>query len=88
MGSDVPYCVRGGTALAEGRGERLTPLPPLPSCYAVLCKPAFRAGNSCEECLGIALRQGVSGALRGLRPVEALGVSTGCAYGAARIPAD
>ena len=29
VGSDVPYCVVGGTALAEGRGERLTPLPPL-----------------------------------------------------------
>ena len=27
VGSDVPYCVLGGTALAEGRGERLTPLP-------------------------------------------------------------
>ena len=41
VGSDVPYCVLGGTALAEGRGERLTPLPPLPSCHVVLCKPAF-----------------------------------------------
>ena len=30
VGSDVPYCVRGGTALAEGRGEILTPLPALP----------------------------------------------------------
>lgn len=41
VGSDVPYCVLGGTALAEGRGERLTPLPPLPKCRAVLCKPPF-----------------------------------------------
>ena len=41
VGSDVPYCVAGGTALAEGRGEVLTPLPPLPACYVVLCKPAF-----------------------------------------------
>lgn len=41
VGSDVPYCVRGGTALAEGRGEVLTDLPPLPSCHVVLCKPAF-----------------------------------------------
>ena len=40
VGSDVPYCVRGGTALAEGRGERLTDLPPLPSCFLVVCKPA------------------------------------------------
>ena len=41
VGSDVPYCVMGGTALAEGRGEILTPLPPLPHCYVVVCKPAF-----------------------------------------------
>ncbi len=41
VGSDVPYCVRGGTVLAEGRGERLTDLPCLPECHAVLCKPGF-----------------------------------------------
>ncbi len=41
VGSDVPYCVVGGTALAEGRGERLTPLPPLPPCRVVVCKPPF-----------------------------------------------
>jgi 4-diphosphocytidyl-2-C-methyl-D-erythritol kinase len=40
-GSDVPFCVLGGTALAEGRGERLTPLPPLPPCRIVICKPPF-----------------------------------------------
>ena len=41
VGSDVPYCVLGGTALAEGRGEVLTPLPALPRCRVVLCKPDF-----------------------------------------------
>lgn len=41
VGSDVPYCVLGGTALAEGRGEKLTPLPPLPPCSVVVCKPPF-----------------------------------------------
>lgn len=41
VGSDVPYCVIGGTALAEGRGETLTPLPPLPTCHVVVCKPPF-----------------------------------------------
>lgn len=40
VGSDVPYCVRGGTVLAEGRGERLTDLPELPACWFVVCKPA------------------------------------------------
>ncbi len=41
VGSDVPYCVRGGTALAMGRGEILTDLPPLPDCFFVICKPSF-----------------------------------------------
>jgi len=45
VGSDVPYCILGGTALAEGIGERLTPLPPLPPCYLVLCKPTFSAST-------------------------------------------
>ncbi|MDE7218512.1 MAG: 4-(cytidine 5'-diphospho)-2-C-methyl-D-erythritol kinase [Oscillospiraceae bacterium] len=40
VGSDVPYCIRGGTALAEGRGEQLTDLPPLPPCWLVVCKPS------------------------------------------------
>ena len=41
VGSDMPFCVRGGTALAEGRGEVLTDLNPLPDCWFVLCKPDF-----------------------------------------------
>ena len=41
VGSDVPYCVRCGTVLAEGRGETLTDLPPLPPCFFVVCKPQF-----------------------------------------------
>lgn len=41
IGSDVPYCVRGGTALAEGRGERLTDWPALPPCWIAVCKPDF-----------------------------------------------
>ena len=41
VGSDVPYCVLGCTALAQGRGEVLTSLPSLPRCWAVLAKPGF-----------------------------------------------
>lgn len=41
VGSDMPFCVRGGTALAEGRGEVLTDLPALPDCFFVICKPDF-----------------------------------------------
>jgi len=41
IGADVPYCLCGGTMLACGVGEKLTPLPKLPVCYIVLCKPSF-----------------------------------------------
>ena len=41
IGSDMPFCIHGGTALAEGRGEILTDLPPLPDCWIVLAKPEF-----------------------------------------------
>ena len=40
-GSDVAFCLLGGTALAEGRGEILTPLRPFPACFFVICKPEY-----------------------------------------------
>lgn len=39
LGADVPYCVMRGTVLAEGIGEILTPLSPLPKCYILVAKP-------------------------------------------------
>ena len=41
LGSDVPFCLYGGTALAEGRGEVLTDLPPIPDCGILIVKPDF-----------------------------------------------
>jgi 4-diphosphocytidyl-2-C-methyl-D-erythritol kinase len=41
VGSDVPFCVRGGTVLATGRGEKLESLPAMPACRFVVCKPDF-----------------------------------------------
>ena len=41
LGSDVPFCVRGATALVRGKGERLLKLPKLPLCWFVLCKPSI-----------------------------------------------
>lgn len=41
VGSDVPFCVMGGTAMVEGRGERLRRLPDMPDCVFVICKPDF-----------------------------------------------
>jgi 4-diphosphocytidyl-2-C-methyl-D-erythritol kinase len=39
IGSDVSFCVYGGTALATGRGERIAELPPPPTCWIILAKP-------------------------------------------------
>lgn len=39
IGADVPYCVMRGTALAEGIGEKLTPLPAMPKCHILIAKP-------------------------------------------------
>ena len=41
VGSDVPFCVRGGTCLATGRGEKLESLRDFPGCLYVVCKPEF-----------------------------------------------
>lgn len=38
-GADIPYCIKGGTALSEGIGEELTALPDMPSCHIVIAKP-------------------------------------------------
>ena len=45
VGSDVPFCVVGGTALVEGRGERLRKLPDMPDCCFVVCKPEFSSST-------------------------------------------
>ena len=39
IGSDVSFCVYGGTALAKGRGEIITELPAPPTCWVILAKP-------------------------------------------------
>lgn len=41
VGSDVPFCTLCGTAMVEGRGERLRKLPDMPDCVFVVCKPEF-----------------------------------------------
>lgn len=45
VGSDVPFCVLCGTAMVEGRGERLRKLPDIPDCFFVVCKPNFSAST-------------------------------------------
>ncbi len=45
IGSDVPFCTLCGTAMVEGRGERLRKLPDMPDCCFVICKPSFSSST-------------------------------------------
>lgn len=46
LGADIPYCIAGGTKLAEGIGERLTELAPMPDCAIILVKPEASASTA------------------------------------------
>lgn len=46
IGSDVSFCVYGGTALATGRGEIIQSLPPPPNCWVILAKPAISVSTA------------------------------------------
>lgn len=79
VGSDVPYCVLGGTALAEGRGEVLTPLTPLPQCWAVICKPDFSVSTPelfrTIDSVRLRRRPDTAGVLRALEQGDLEGVA-------------
>ena len=79
VGSDVPYCVMGGTALAEGRGEVLTPLPKLPDCHIVVCKPPFPISTpelfGAIDCRKIRCRPDTDGMIAALQACDLGGVA-------------
>ena len=77
VGADVPFCVRGGTALGEGVGETLSPAPSPPDHRLLVVKPrrgadtakvyrAYDAGTAGAEATGRVLRALRSGDLAGL----------------------
>ncbi|MGI6181227.1 MAG: 4-(cytidine 5'-diphospho)-2-C-methyl-D-erythritol kinase [Agathobaculum sp.] len=79
LGADVPYCLRGGTMLAEGIGEKLTALPPMPHCWVVLCKPPFAVSTKevyrqIDE-TEIPVRPDTAGMLRALEQGDFAGVA-------------
>lgn len=46
LGSDVPFCLTGGTAFARGRGEKLEPIGSPPQCWVILAKPPINVSTS------------------------------------------
>ena len=83
LGADVPYCLLGGTALAEGIGEVLTPLPDLPSCSILLAKPTVSV--STKEVYGalradeIDIHPDIDGMVEALKAKDLRGVCDRCA---------
>ena len=79
VGSDVPYCVRGTTALAEGRGEILTDLAPLAHCWFVICKPDFPISTpelfSCVNVKKLAYHPDTKGMMAALEEKDLAGVA-------------
>jgi 4-diphosphocytidyl-2-C-methyl-D-erythritol kinase len=70
IGSDVPFSIEGGTKLAEGRGDILTNLPPMPHCHVVICKPPFSCSTpelfGLVKCEKIRARPDTEGILKAL----------------------
>ena len=56
IGADVPYCILRGTALAEGIGEKLTPLPPAPRCPVLMRTWSIRISTGCFRPFRIRMR--------------------------------
>lgn len=79
LGADVPFCIRGGTALAEGKGERLTPLPDLSGIHVVLCRPDFLCSTQelfrAIDRLKIRLKPDVSGMVKAVEEQDLQGVT-------------
>ena len=80
LGADVPYCLRGGTMLAEGIGEDLTALSPMPHCWVVLCKPPFAVStkDAYREMDEVSIRQrpDTKGMIRALEKGDYHGVAS------------
>lgn len=78
LGADIPFCLLGGTALAEGIGEKLTVMDPLPPCYVLLAKPDIRVSTkSVYEALDearIVTRPDIDALLRLLRAGDLSGI--------------
>lgn len=45
LGSDIPFCIIGGTALATGRGEIITPIKSPPFCWVIIVNPKLSAST-------------------------------------------
>ena len=80
LGADVPFCVMRGTALAEGIGEKLTRLPPVPECSVLIAKPGIsvstRAAYEALRENEITSRPDIDGMITSIRNGDLYGVAS------------
>ena len=74
IGADVPYCIRGGSYLAEGIGEILTPLPPPPAAHILIAKPAIDVSTphiyKQTDSIGISSHPDIDGMIGAIREYD------------------
>lgn len=80
IGADVPFCIMRGTALAEGIGEKLTALPPMPKCPVLIAKPAISVSTKVVY-EGLKLYDGmehpdIDGVIEGIQQKDLKGVAS------------
>ncbi len=79
IGSDVSFCIEGGTALGEGLGERLTLLPEIPDCYILLVKPDISVSTKKVyegiELNKISERPDIKGMVKAIKNKDIIGLS-------------
>lgn len=78
IGADVPYCIMGGTALAEGIGEKLTRLPDAPPCHLLVAKPNLHVSTKYVyehlDAAGISKHPDIDGMVKAIREGSLEGV--------------
>lgn len=74
IGADVPYCIMRGTALAEGIGEKLTRLKPMPECSIVIAKPGINVSTKLVyeslDMNGVDEHPDIDGIIQGLKEAD------------------
>jgi len=79
VGSDVPFCIDGGTKFGQSKGEMLTDLPPIPLSHIVICKPPFTLSTpelfGLVKCEKIRARPDTDGIIKSLEKGDIGGVA-------------
>ena len=78
VGADVPYCIMGGTALAEGIGEKLSKLPSPPPCFLLVAKPDINVSTKYVyehlDAEGVSHHPDIDGMIQAIRDQDLQGI--------------